>query len=377
MRPHTSITLVSVFSIVLYITSGVAAQPLTPDIQVSPSKLTIKLSKSLWGTPFSLVPSVTLNVHSLERNVSVVDIFADTFFEEQARWPPISSKILDFTVSNIQLSDFQRTEILVSFNIPSNIHPGTYTSKIYITSSRGSTVEVPISLKISESEVVSGFFISMGVMLNLVLFMIKDIVDERNRLREIVDATEEHITRAYQSICKAIREQRFEDLGPASNYILGQLEFNNLINDWNKAIESNSLAKTFIFIGKKADRIENLVNDAKPLDPNVAVDTVPLDFLEPPSAYQTKKDPEDRFKYNPIKDVLWRSENLQYVALILTFAIIVVNSWQTYLGEAIAFGASGLADYLAALLFGFGSQTVLTQGVGMAKSWAESRAPRT
>jgi len=376
MRPHTSITLVSVFSIVLYITSGVAAQPLTPDIQVSPSKLTIKLSKSLWGTPFSLVPSVTLNVHSLERNVSVVDIFADTFFEEQARWPPISSKILDFTASNIQLNDFQRTEILVSFNIPSNIHPGTYTSKIYITSSRGSTVEVPISLKISESEVVSGFFISMGVMLNLVLFMIKDIVDERNRLREIVDATEEHITRAYQSICKAIREQRFEDLGPASNYILGQLEFNNLINDWNKAIERNSLAKTFIFIGKKADRIENLVNDAKPLDPNVAVDTVPLDFLEPPSAYQTKKDPEDRFKYNPIKDVLWRSENLQYVALILTFAIIVVNSWQTYLGEAIAFGASGLADYLAALLFGFGSQTVLTQGVGMAKSWAESRAPR-
>jgi hypothetical protein len=49
-----------------------------------------------------------------------------------------------------------------------------------------------------------------------------------------------------------------------------------------------------------------------------------------------------------------------------------MNSWQTYLNQAIAFGASGLADYIAAILAGFGSQTVLTQGVGMAKSWAES-----
>jgi hypothetical protein len=70
---------------------------------------------------------------------------------------------------------------------------------------------------------------------------------------------------------------------------------------------------------------------------------------------------------------MWRSRSLQYFALFVTFGIVVVSSWQKYLTEAIVFGSSGISDYLAAILFGFGSQTVLTQGFGIAKSWAESR----
>jgi len=51
-----------------------------------------------------------------------------------------------------------------------------------------------------------------------------------------------------------------------------------------------------------------------------------------------------------------------------------MQSLHIYLTKSITFGVSGIADYLAAILFGFGTQTALTQGVGIAKSWAESRA---
>jgi len=96
-------------------------------------------------------------------------------------------------------------------------------------------------------------------------------------------------------------------------------------------------------------------------------------YLSPPAEYREMMSLEERLAYNPLKDFVLRSRNLQYLALLITFAIVVVNSWQTYLKQATVFGASGLADYMAALLFGFGSQTVLTQGVGLAKSWAEAR----
>ena len=42
--------------------------------------------------------------------------------------------------------------------------------------------------------------------------------------------------------------------------------------------------------------------------------------------------------------------------------------------RAIAFGASGLADIVAAILFGFGSQTILTKGVEVAQKWAVNRS---
>lgn len=66
-------------------------------------------------------------------------------------------------------------------------------------------------------------------------------------------------------------------------------------------------------------------------------------------------------------------EHWQYLSLAIAFGIVIINSWQTYLSQVIAFGASGVADIIAAILFGFGSQTVLTQGVGLAKKWAEYR----
>jgi len=370
MRNRPLILATLVFAIIIGLRS-VNAQIESNDIKVSPSVITLHLIKKPWGGLTTSDPSVTINVHTLEPNVTVVDVFADTFFEEKDRWPPISSKLLEFSIANMELNGLTRSEVEVVFDLPTNMRPSSYKSNIHLTSSKGSILSVPVSLSVSESEWVIGFWILIGVLLNLLLFMIKDIIDERNRLRETLDNTETKITSAYNAICRAIRERRIEDLGPASKYILAHIEFTNMVMEWNKAVKENALAGSFTYIGKKADRIVEIANSSGNVAKNV--ETAALEFLNPPTVYNERKSPEDRLKYNQVRDYIWRSRTLQYLALLLTFAIIVLNSWQTYLKEATIFGASGFADYIAALLFGFGSQTVLTQGVGMAKSWAESR----
>lgn len=370
MRTRSLIFATLLFAIIIGLRL-VNAQIDSDDVKVSPSTITLHLVKKPWGGLATSDPSVTLNVQTLEPNVTVVDVFADTFFEEKDRWPPISSKLLEFDIINVEFDGLTRSEIGVLFKLPSDMRPSSYKSNIHVTSSKGSILSVPVDLSVSESELVIGFWILVGVFLNLLLFMIKDIIDERNRLRETLNSTDAKITNAYNSICRAIRERRIENLGPASKYILAHVEFTNAVREWNQAVEENALTGSFTYIGKKAERIIGMADGSGKVAENV--ETAALEFLNPPTIYQERKSPEERLKYNQVRDYVWRSRTLQYLALLLTFAIIVLNSWQTYLKEATVFGASGSADYIAALLFGFGSQTVLTQGVGMAKSWAESR----
>ena len=71
---------------------------------------------------------------------------------------------------------------------------------------------VPVNLIVSESEWVMGFWILMGVFLNLSLFIIKDIIDERNKLRETLNSAEAKITMAYSAICNAIRAVSYTHL---------------------------------------------------------------------------------------------------------------------------------------------------------------------
>jgi len=347
------------------------AQPEAQDISVSPDSISISLIKSPWGDLKVNRPSVTLNVHTLGTNVTVIDIYADTFFEEKDRWPPISSKLLVFTTVEKELDGLRRSEIEVSFDLPSDMHPSAYKGNIHVTSSSGSRLTVPVNLKVSESEWVIGAWTLIGVFLNLFLFMIKDVIDERNKLRETLNLTEAKITAAYSSICNAIRETRFENLKSASKYILAHTEFTQLIGEWNDAVQKNAQIGAFTQIGRKGDRVIEFANGSGKIAEEVEI--VDTQFLDPPKAYDERSSPEDRLRYNKALDYFWRSRTLEYLALLITFSVVVMNSWQTYLKEAVVFGASGFADYFAALLFGFGSQTVLTQGVGLAKSWAESR----
>ena len=347
------------------------AQPEAQDINVSPDSISISLVKSPWGELKTTKPSVTLNVHTMEPNVTVIDIYADTFFEEKDRWPPISNRLLLFTTVEKKLNGLMRSEIEVSFDLPSDMHPSAYKGNIHLTSSSGSRLTVPVNLKVSESEWVMGAWILAGVFLNLFLFMIKDVIDERNKLRETLNLTEAKITVAYSSICNAIRETRFENLKSASKYILAYTEFTQLIGEWNNAVQKNAQIGVFNQIGKKGNRVIELANGSGKIEEEVEI--VDDQFLNPPKAYDGRSSPEDRLDYNKALDYFWRSRTLEYLALLITFSIVVMNSWQTYLKETVVFGASGFADYFAALIFGFGSQTVLTQGVGLAKSWAESR----
>lgn len=148
---------------------SVLAQTESQDINVSPSSITLHLIKSPWGKLTTTEPSVTLNVHTLEPNVTVIDVYSDTFFEEKDRWPPISSKLLNFNIVDIELEELKRSEIEVSFNLPPDMRPSSYKSNIHVTSSSGSRLTVPVNLMVSESEWVMGFWILLGVFLNLSL----------------------------------------------------------------------------------------------------------------------------------------------------------------------------------------------------------------
>jgi len=128
------------------LSNGVSAQQPGSDIRVSPDAITLHLVKNPWGSLITSTSQVTLNVHSLEANVSVIDVYADTFFEEKDRWPPVSSEILEFAISRTQLKELERSEISISFKLPANMRPSSYSSKIYVTSSSGSTLDVPVNL---------------------------------------------------------------------------------------------------------------------------------------------------------------------------------------------------------------------------------------
>ena len=89
--------------------------------------------------------------------------------------------------------------------------------------------------------------------------------------------------------------------------------------------------------------------------------------------YIQRLHPSTRFD-SSLRTVLgYIQENSLFFSLFIAFAIIVLNSWQTYIDKAIAFGASGPADAVAAVLFGFGSQTILTKGVEVAQKWTATR----
>ena len=356
--------------VLLILTPNVFGQTTVSDISISPNNIDLRLIKHPLGTLSAPELDVTLNVHISDPDVTIIDVYADTFFEKDNRWPPISRN-MDFTITNNIKNGFRRCEIDIKLSLPSNIHASSYESMIYVKSSSGSVVEVPLKIEISESEWIVGLLILVGVLLNLTLFLIKETNDERNTLQDTLETTELMITNAYNAICDAIRGRRFEDLGPASTYMISRLEFDSLIDDWNKAIERRELPSTFNYLKKWAERITELAIEAGDVVPKVNI--VPLEYLKPPKSYNARKSSIERLRVNQLVDYMWRSRSLQYFALFITFGIVVVSSWQKYLTEAIVFGSSGISDYLAAILFGFGSQTVLTQGFGIAKGWAESR----
>ena len=90
-----------------------------------------------------------------------------------------------------------------------------------------------------------GGLILFGVFLNLALFFIKDIVDDRNKLRNVLHATETLLSDAYNTVNRAYNESRLDDLRPTSNYWLSRIALEDILNEWNDAIKYRMTAETF------------------------------------------------------------------------------------------------------------------------------------
>lgn len=247
---------ISILIIIEINLSSVSAQQPTQDIEVSPSTINIRLHKKLLGMSSTDNQTITIHIRSLFQNVTVVDFFVDPFFEELNRRPPIDIKYFPFKIIQKNLTSPTRVELQITFNIKPNIRSGSYKSKLYVTSSSGSISDIPLNLIISASEWWILIWLFVGVILNLALFLINDIGEYRETLRENVNATDDSIEKAYYSISEAYDKNKDPHLVRVTH------EFTDLINEWNIAILKKKPIHILKSLAKKSERIIDLAKKA-------------------------------------------------------------------------------------------------------------------
>ena len=513
-----------IYSLILFLvlflieinTIGISAEEPALDIIITPSQVTLKIKKSFSGD----MPdnhTITLHIRSLRSDVSIVDYYLDPFFEEQDRSPPLDINFFPFQATPMNLTSKHRVDLKIMLNLAGKLHPGIYTSKLYVISSSDSITDIPLKIIVSSSDMFIIVCLGFGVFLNLFLFLLSDYGEYRDALRDVVYSTDSSIEEVYYSISEAYDEGKGAHLDRAireytnllwdwenaivnwepifafknivdnskkvvglvtesknkeskeefplkvtlveTDKILSQIfnriknpnikeiikdydavlnNFRDLIYAWNHAIDRNGTQNNIENIEKRALRIRDNLElqfreykatlespeDFSLLERERDIDYDYLISLERAidTDFSNRSTVDDRFKHTNLyqrrasvrqrlrsryelesfmKDYSWEEtllekikyiirrvigfldfpffrgylkEHILFFSLFITFAVVVINSWQTYLSQTIAFGASGIADIIAAILFGFGSQTVLTEGVGVAKKWAEYRS---
>jgi len=138
--------------------------------------------------------------------------------------------MLIFDITNAPASGIPRAEVQVTIDLLSNLPSCSYKSNIIVISSTGAEVSIHINLIVSDSDFLPAFLIFCGVLINLLMFGIREVQDERNRLRITLDETEEKLTSSYDVVRVAYDDERVDGLRKMSNYVVANTEFGYLIS---------------------------------------------------------------------------------------------------------------------------------------------------
>jgi hypothetical protein len=336
------------------------AQVQNPTVTVDPSSITIRVSKKFFGGIDDIIPR-TLDL-SGTNNLTLV--YATDLVEVNQRGtiPASAIQITNNTKLAGKTQPLQVIRITVGIRLPPQLPSGSYSGSIHIVLSNGLEKIVPLSLLVSDSPYRAMSMVFIGALLSLLLLFVRDAVTERNNLGTALTTCYNALLSAQDNINKAKHENRMDAT------LLDAIQlFKELVPRYNNAQERQLSIDEYAGITASAIRAKALADAASPR---------PQQDTLPPWVFASEDVPElPPVPPSPYHLLRLREKSPESIALVITFFIVVLGLWQGFFSTITVFGASGVLDYISAIVYGFGSQTIITQSIGIGQSWVQSRKP--
>ncbi len=309
-------------------------------VKVEDDKIEITQAQDKLGE----IDPTTIIITALRENLNGVEARSTDLKNGQNDW--IEKSKVKISPQQLDLIRGQPSELNITFQ-GLDEGPGTYSGNLLLTSPNLITVKVPITITIHANPLIALLLVGAGVIISFVFKFLLLKVNDKEENEKILDNAIKRRLDIMQFKDQLIQLKNelnsLRHLGPinphsyrGSSTEMLDIALNNAVSDYNNGYFRESIKEV-------QDSINLFTNVQDPLEPPTNMNIQHRSLRK-----------RGRWLFTQPR----RGDYAAYAGVTLALLISVLLVWQIYYPQLFTFGVFPI-DYIAAFLFGFGSQAIL------------------
>jgi hypothetical protein len=299
-------------------------------VLIDPEEIKITISEK----ELNKVRDTRIYLSPIQSNISNVKVLSTDLKSDQENW--IESSKIKVNPNKVNLLSGQVSNLTLNFD-GLDSKPGIYSGNLFLTSPALTTIRIPLTVTIHSDAWIALFLVGLGVITNFLLKFFQLKVKEKEKANQLLDvAIMEHnqVTqlKSIRPLAGAPAQLQYN----VSSSKMADDKINEAINNFNYGYFHESIVTAKESLRFLAAVVLPEQPPLQAIRRNVSLIHKVFWFLTPPV----------------------RADYAAYAGLTLALLISVLLVWQQYFSKLSVFGVFPI-DYIAAFLFGFGSQAIL------------------